>query len=175
MSKQWRCRCPIAERDVEFTVEKGKPVVCPSCGADASDPRFKGMLFELATIHFDPPHRIPGFGMGHRACDPTIKLPDKHNSKYTGEPGAVTCRACKATPAWKDSAEKWGIPVVLADEDLVLRAEGRKVVAEDVKATQERPPVVDVPYAVARPADEAPALTAPMAAGEPAAADDPAI
>lgn len=66
---------------------------CPQCGLDD--------VIELAVIHFCPPSRRRGQGLGILAC--TGK--GWHNKMVTGDPRIVNCAACKQTEAWKSLHE----------------------------------------------------------------------
>lgn len=100
----------------EFMAATGADPVCPSCGTSQRDPRAGGMIATLEVIHFDPPATVKGgaralapntrgarllagFGLGHAACNPAEKV--SGGGRFTGEPLAVTCPACKASDAFK--------------------------------------------------------------------------
>lgn len=72
---------------------------CAPCGLDATaNPRDAQLLAELAVVHFDPPSKVEGRGLGRAACDPAVKYGG--DRRFTGEPAAVTCPACKASQAF---------------------------------------------------------------------------
>ena|SRR6185437_11427644 len=86
-------RCNMCKREFEAA----KPA-CTDCGLDpAKQPRDAHLLVELVTIHFDAPTKVPGRGVGHAACDPRKKVGFGH---FSGERRAVSCPACKASPAF---------------------------------------------------------------------------
>ena len=92
--------------------EAGKPE-CPICHADL------GAIVELEIIHYDPPSGKPGRGLRRAACDPTIKIghAGPKGCMFSGEPSAVTCRACMATDVFRVNAELRGVPVIPAHLD----------------------------------------------------------
>jgi hypothetical protein len=76
--------------------ESDRPA-CEACGIDpVKDTRDKGVVVPLVTIHFDPPSRREGQGLGCAACDPKLKI-GVPRCAFTSEPDAVNCAACKAT------------------------------------------------------------------------------
>lgn len=88
-------------RCLECRAEFEAPVpACAACGIDpAKDPRDADLVAPLVTIHFDPPHRRKGRGMGHAACNPGLKV-GHPGCAFTGEPLAVNCAKCKASAAF---------------------------------------------------------------------------
>lgn len=92
---------------VEF--DAGRPV-CPTCSADGN------LVVAMEVVHFDPPSGKPGRGLRRAACDEGLKV-GRPNTMFSGEPGAVTCKTCKATPVWELNADLWGIPVVPPEHD----------------------------------------------------------
>lgn len=95
--------------------------VCPNCGATAAHPRMKDKVVPLATVHFEPPSKWKGIGVGHLACLPDKKFPDPAATvTATGEPAHVNCPKCKATEVFKAWAEKLGVPEVLPEADFKL-------------------------------------------------------
>lgn len=79
--------------------EAARPA-CAACGLDPeADPRDKGAVVSLVTVHFDAPGRRPGVGVGHAACDPRLKV-GRPRCAFSGEPSAVNCPKCKATEAF---------------------------------------------------------------------------
>jgi len=76
--------------------EADKPA-CARCGIDpATDPRDADIVVPLVTVHFDPPSKRRGRGLGHAACDPQIRF-GAVGAAFTSEPGSVNCAACKAS------------------------------------------------------------------------------
>ena len=94
----WRClNCKA-----EFQADKP---VCAACELDpTTDPRAADLFRAIEVIHFDPPTRVPGVGRNHAACDPKVRY--GANRMFTGEPGSVTCPACKASPAFAAAGGK---------------------------------------------------------------------
>ena len=103
-------RCHENGQDFGFSSTDAEPP-CPKCGVAYTDPR--KIVRRLVMIHFDPPSDVPGFGCGHRACDPKVHiaigggpngdqdwLPNPYHAG-TGDPMRVTCPACRASDAWK--------------------------------------------------------------------------
>lgn len=89
-------RCLQCNR--EFEAEKP---ACVECGVDSQkDPADRGIVQEIAMIHFDPPSRRPGQGLGYAACDSKKKI-GTPKCQFTGEPTAVTCKACQESEAFK--------------------------------------------------------------------------
>jgi hypothetical protein len=71
---------------------------CAACGLDpAKDPRDASQFAEMAVVHFDPPSHVEGRGKGFAACDPKVRYGG--DRRFTGEPAAVTCPACKTSEA----------------------------------------------------------------------------
>ena len=93
----WRCeQCGRA-----FEADRPK---CEKCGIDpAEDTRLIRFFTLLKRVHFDPPTKWPGIGRGTLACDPARKLGQLKASEEaaTGEPSAVTCKACLASAEWQ--------------------------------------------------------------------------
>lgn len=88
-----KCKSPEFEAD--------KPV-CPACGLDGTNPRYAAYITRLEIIHFDPPDPIiETRGMGYCACDP--KLSSTGGRRSTAAHAAVTCSACKASAAFKET------------------------------------------------------------------------
>lgn len=113
--KAYRCmnpECLAKKSDALFFADPVPGTLeCPQCGLKDSDPKFGGLLQRMVIVHFDPPSRIPGFGLGVRACDPTkginvkavsTKKPSWHSG--TGNTDAVTCPQCKETLEFKKAA-----------------------------------------------------------------------
>ena len=114
-------RCHGCEPPAVF--EAARPA-CPACGADpARDPRDKALVVELAVVHLDPPHPTrPNRGLGHLACDPAVAVPRGDGVRFTGEPVAVTCRACRQTDAFRRLTPAGGVPAEADAEVLVAPA-----------------------------------------------------
>ena len=109
--------------------------VCPQCRADQRNPKLARFIVDLVDVHFDPPTEYPGVGQGVRACSgqPTPGRP------ATGDPGAVTCAACKLTEAWKKASADWGFEVI--EEITPERAEAlRRGAATSLRAFQSKVP-----------------------------------
>lgn len=91
--KLWRC----LQCKKEF--EAAAPA-CTDCEIDPKkDPRDKDLIVEMRLIHFDPPSKREGRGLGYAACNPGLKV-GRGNHGFTGEPDAVTCAKCKATEVY---------------------------------------------------------------------------
>ncbi len=86
-------RCENCGGEAEHPTPK-----CVPCGLDAkAEPRAAAVLTELATIHFDPPHpKVTGWGLGHAACDPKIKI-GHDDARFSGQRDAVNCQRCKTS------------------------------------------------------------------------------
>ena len=100
--------------------EADKPV-CPDCGADRSQPRMTDRVVALETIHFHPPSKRVGVGLGHLACSPGTKFPDPKSQvsiTATGEPHLVNCPQCRASPLFAAGPA----PVVTPEGDYLLQA-----------------------------------------------------
>lgn len=87
-----------------FDFEADAPV-CPTCGSDGrKDPN---LVIKLVTVHFDPPSHVFGRGLGHPACNPKKSV---RGVMATGDPGSVSCKACKASEAFRQAerdAKPW--------------------------------------------------------------------
>ena len=78
--------------------EAAGPPKCPTCGCDPkANPRHARLIERVAEVHFDAPSGVPGVGVGHPACAPARSV---CGGAATGEPLAVTCPKCVATPAF---------------------------------------------------------------------------
>jgi hypothetical protein len=91
----------------EFQADKP---ACAACELDATtNPRDAQYIVELAVIHYDPPTRIAGRGKNVAACDPKIRVGLRAGAgpgaMLSGEKGAVTCPACKASEAFTADAD----------------------------------------------------------------------
>jgi len=100
----------------EFAAESG---VCRKCKLSGEH------VVELECIHYDPPSGVPGRGMRHAACDDKIKI-GQYGLMMTGEPSAVTCRACMKSPVWKLNAALCGLPTTPATLDHVTEPPTRR-------------------------------------------------
>lgn len=107
MKRTWRCYNPACA-DVEgipghdFDVEAGK-AKCDRCGIAEDDPRYGGKLVALAVIHWEAPSVVEGMGVGYPACAPNATAAQAGRVHRTGSPKAVTCHACKETPAFQEA------------------------------------------------------------------------
>lgn len=112
--KPYRCHNPKCADDPhgkqrhDFAAEFP---VCPKCKWDGRKPGFSNGVIALACIHFDPPNQVQAYNpnvthasLKCRACDPAKPIAGGHG---TGNPTAVTCPACKETPAFKAAIEAW--------------------------------------------------------------------
>jgi hypothetical protein len=94
--RTFRCcnpACPTKEFDSNFPA-------CPACKADARNPRYRSIIVELVTIHFAPPDPIvPIMITGFIACQPSKAVGGQ--TVATPEHRVVTCKACKATEAFR--------------------------------------------------------------------------
>ncbi len=98
-------RCLNCKREFEAD----KPA-CEPCGLDpAKNPRDAQYVAELTVVHFDPPTKVVGRGKNYAACDPRLKI-GRPDTQFTGEPTAVTCKACKAVAEYR-AAETGETPV----------------------------------------------------------------
>ncbi len=71
--------------------------ICPTCGADrVNDPKAKHVILDGKLIHFEGPHAIiREKGCGKLACGLQMA-----NRQFSGDPDAVNCPKCKASPEW---------------------------------------------------------------------------
>ena len=117
--KLWICRNCLSDPNengfcaVGRKFEADKPV-CPTCGADRSNPRHAPYIGECEVIHFDPPDPIlKGRGTNRAACDTSIVIgsPQPHDGvgikPYfgTAHRNVVNCRACMASEVFVSGAE----------------------------------------------------------------------
>src|ERR1041385_7364792 len=105
----WRCYAEECGGH-DFTSEPGQPVVCPNCQRDRKEPENANVIVKRETIHLlvKAPKVGPIIGHGHRyavACKPSQKTTGEH-CRISGEPGAVTCPACRDTEAWQGMMEE---------------------------------------------------------------------
>ena len=74
--------------------------VCPKCGLDARNPKYRRFMELVTVIHFDPPENIvPGVGVNLSLCNgktPAELGAVRPMEQLTGDPEAVTCPVCKA-------------------------------------------------------------------------------
>lgn len=114
----WRCtNCTDPDSGDPGRDFEGPKPVCPECGAD------RDLVAKVEVIHLDPPSRFRGRGLRHAACDPKVRVNAAGSVRMTGVPSAVTCRRCRATPAWRAEAERWGDCAVPGDADFELGAD----------------------------------------------------
>jgi hypothetical protein len=90
-----KCVAKSPGRGFEFTSATG---VCPSCGADARNPRLAHLVHKIEIIHYDPPSGFDHVGLGHNACDPT-----KFGPHACGAHAGVTCPKCRETDVFKQT------------------------------------------------------------------------
>jgi hypothetical protein len=74
--------------------------ICPKCGIDGRSPKYGRFMEVLTTIHYDPPEGIvDGVGKNIALCNGKTSYElgmARPLEQVTGEPGSVTCPACKA-------------------------------------------------------------------------------
>ena len=95
--------------------------LCPQCKIEANHPRFGLLIQRLVMIHYNPDSEVPGFGLGHRACDPSKEITAQLDGNGipapwhagTGNPFVVNCPECKKTTAHMATVAR------LSDEDSV--------------------------------------------------------
>ncbi len=93
-------RCLECQREFEAA----KPA-CAECGIDpATNPGDAGAVVPLVLIHFDPPTKRAGRGLGYAACDARVKV-GAPKCGFSGHPKAVNCPRCKATEAFLAAGE----------------------------------------------------------------------
>lgn len=105
--KGWRCyNCNNDKGDPGLDFYGDKPI-CPKCGLDGTNQRYRGLFAALKVIHFDAPDPALAKGsgrhtrgIGHAACDPKLKV---GTVQATGEPTVVNCPACRESQAWIDA------------------------------------------------------------------------
>ena len=101
-------RCHVCEPEANqlgTDFEANKPI-CPRCGTDGTNARFQKYITERVVLHFDAPTHIPDLGVGYIACNPSQRVPAGAHLRFTGDPGAVSCPACRATEAWVKASAK---------------------------------------------------------------------
>lgn len=96
--------------------------VCPTCGADrVNDPKAATIILDAKLIHFEAPHAILSErGCGRLACGLQMT-----NRMFSGDPDAVNCPKCKASPEWAarhkakhtsvDEFEEFDVPIIVVD------------------------------------------------------------
>jgi hypothetical protein len=123
------------KRGFDFVAMTGK---CPKCGASLDDRDSRHLILKLTVIHLNP---LTKWGKGHRgerggviaACTGRPVA----GTQATGAPNCVTCAACKATPLWRELADKFGYEVIT--EISPERAEElRQAAAQTLKRRNER-------------------------------------
>lgn len=72
------------------------------CGHTVKELQAAGVLYELTVVHFDPPGKFPGKGLGFLACQPAVKV-GTGGHRATGLHKAVNCPACIASAAFNQS------------------------------------------------------------------------
>ena len=116
--KCWNC---LDDRQMPGREFEAVLPVCPTCTLDGRTPDGKGVLLEIPFFHFAPPHPVlKGKGTGKRACDGKPTGTDRQ--PCTGEPSVVTCPACLKTDAYREEAEKAGVPVAVAERDFRIES-----------------------------------------------------
>ena len=132
--RRWRC----SQCNHDFKTERNEAAtVCPKCKIDtAAHPRFKTVLVECKTLHFDPPTQVAGIGLNRPACKPAAKIASGFGSDMgTGEPSMVNCEACRATPEWHQAYH--GEPIIPEDQDEVLVPKTATELAKDEEQARE--------------------------------------
>lgn len=115
--KPYRCQNEACSTDdhgrliFDFWAEQP---VCPKCGADGREGKFRHIVIALSLVHFDPPSQVRGVGQRTKACD---SLHYANGQVATGNPNSVTCPVCKATDVYQRVAEQWGMEVVAMAEN----------------------------------------------------------
>lgn len=126
--RRWRC----SQCNHEFKTERNEAAaVCPGCRLDtAAHPRFKNVLVECKTIHFDPPTQVQGIGLNRPACKPAAKICSGFgNDLGSGDPTSVNCEACRETPEWHLAYH--GEPVIPEEHDERLTPKTAEELAKD--------------------------------------------
>lgn len=112
---------PHGRLGFDFEAPASAPV-CPKCGSDGKLPEHKALVVPLVVHHFIHRDRggriITDRGRFRLACDVARLLaPGTH---ATAAPPVVSCKACKATEAYKAAAAKAGTGEVLAEADCTV-------------------------------------------------------
>lgn len=100
----WICfNCHDPAKGIPGYPFEGEHPVCPACTLDGRTGDGVRLVVPRVAIHFDPPHAVVrGRGSNLAACDGKPIM----GRMGTGEPSVVTCPACKATDAFRDSGGK---------------------------------------------------------------------
>ena len=125
--RPYRCynpNCMEGIRPIDFWAEHG---TCPKCGASLLDPGSKKFIACVEIVHFEPPGRFPGSGLGHWACNDkeSVGVPFRGNDatgqdRATGFAGSVNCLECKKTRAWQEASGKEYVPYCEPNADYVV-------------------------------------------------------
>ncbi len=86
-------RCCACQNEWDTPAARGVTPKCPGCGAGPA------VIAPVECVHFDPPSGTPGRGVNVAACNPKLRVGP--GCRATGEPDAVTCKACKATEIYR--------------------------------------------------------------------------
>jgi hypothetical protein len=90
--KLWRC----THCGTDFEAEE---FYCEKCDLDPkADPRLEQFAQELVVLHYEPPSRFRGLGIGRIACNLNASVA---GLRRTGDPLAVNCSRCKETEQFK--------------------------------------------------------------------------
>lgn len=131
MKKPYRCQNQDCSEDpagrliFDFWAEDP---VCPKCQADQRHPKRGVLIVELEVIHFDPPSKYRGLGLGHLACNSAYQPGQLLGGKHvmaTGDPGSVNCPNCRESDFWKE-AKKASSGMVPPAADLLLNIDAGK-------------------------------------------------
>jgi hypothetical protein len=112
--KPYRCQNEACSEDAagrlifDFWTERP---ICPKCGTDGK--QMPDIVIPLAVVHFDPPSHVKNRGQRIAACDSQ----GYGGRAVSGNPNVVNCPECRATAAWKTTAEDWGVEE-LTDESI---------------------------------------------------------
>lgn len=102
----WRCInpacCDDGKQGHDFTSE-GTTGTCDKCGVSSTDPRLGSVIVPRVVMHFHPPSKVKGIGVGHSACQPTRPI---HEIRSTAVPSVVNCPRCMATDVFKACFEE---------------------------------------------------------------------
>ena len=93
-----------------YDFESNEPanlVCCPKCKTLLHDREYPNIVVKREVIHFEPPSKIYGKGLGFIACMPDTKIrgsgiPSNIPVRRTGVPGVVNCKKCLATPIMQE-------------------------------------------------------------------------
>ncbi len=85
-----------------FDFEAEQPT-CPKCQTDGNDPLYSQVVISLILMHFELPSKVKLVGTGRVACKPDVNAIGK--ARFSREPTAVNCKACRATDVFKSASK----------------------------------------------------------------------